>query len=108
MGKILINAAHCEVIMKFLSTMFSDINGDPSTNRFISTFVVVFPVLVWSWPILKTGVWVPMPDEVLYLCGGGMASKIIQRKIEESGKCDLATEKIKEAMRRYLEKKDGN
>lgn len=94
--------------MNFFTQMFSDINGDPSTNRFISTFVVVFPVIVWAWPILKTGVWVPMPDEVLYLCGGGMASKIIQRKIEESGKCDLATEKIKEAMKRYLEKKDGN
>ena len=94
--------------MKYLATMFSDINGEPSTNRFISAFVTIFPLLVWAWPILKTGVWVPIPEEVLYLAGGGMASKIIQRKIEESGKCDLATEKIKEAMKRYLEKKDVN
>ena len=94
--------------MKYLSQMFSDINGEPSTNRLISTFVAIFPLLVWAWPVLKTGVWVPIPEEVLYLAGGGMASKIVQRKIEESGKCDLATEKIKEAMKKYLEKKDGN
>lgn len=94
--------------MGFWINMFSDVHGEPSANRFISAFVVIFPVLVWAWPILKTGVWTPMPDEILYLCGGGMASKIIQRKIEESGKCDMATEKIKDAMKRYLEKKDGN
>ena len=94
--------------MKYLATMFSDVNGEPSTNRFISTFIVVFPILVWSWTVYKAGVWVPIPDEILYLSGGGMASKIIQRKIEESGKCDVATEKIKDAMKRYLEKKNDN
>lgn len=94
--------------MKYLATMFSDVNGEPSTNRFISTFVTIFPLLVWAWPVLKTGVWVPIPEEVIYLAGGGMVSKIIQRKIEESGKCDVATEKIKDAMKRYLEKKNDN
>ena len=88
--------------------MFSDVNGDPSTNRVLSAFVVVFPLIVWAWTVYKSGVWVPIPEEILFLCGGGMASKIIQRKIEESGKCDMATEKIKDAMKRYLEKKDAN
>ncbi len=94
--------------MNFISTMFSDVNGEPSTNRVLSAFVVVFPLVVWAWTVYKAGAWVPIPEEVLFLCGGGMASKIIQRKIEESGKCDLATEKIKDAMKRYLEKKDVN
>lgn len=94
--------------MNFISSMFSDVNGEPSTNRVLSAFVVMFPLLVWSWTVYKAGAWVPIPEEVLFLCGGGMASKIIQRKIEESGKCDLATEKIKDAMKRYLEKKDVN
>ena len=94
--------------MNFISSMFSDVNGDPSTNRVLSAFVVVFPLIVWAWTVYKSGVWVPIPEEVLFLCGGGMASKIIQRKIEESGKCDIATEKIKDAMKRYLEKKDVN
>lgn len=73
--------------MNFLYTMFSDINGDPSTNRFISTFVTIFPLLIWAYPVLKTGVWVPIPDEILILSGSGLGSKIIQRKIEESGRC---------------------
>ena len=73
--------------MNFLYTMFSDINGAPSNNRFISTFVVVFPILVWAYPVIKTVVWVPIPDEILILSGSGLGSKIIQRKIEESGRC---------------------
>ena len=73
--------------MNFLYTMFSDINGEPSNNRLISTFVVVFPILVWAYPVIKTGVWVPIPDEILILSGSGLGSKIIQRKIEESGRC---------------------
>ena len=31
--------------------------------------------------------WVPIPDELLILSGSGPGSKIIQRKIEESGRC---------------------
>ena len=49
-----------------------------------------------------------MPDEVLWLVGGGLTSKVVQRKIEQSDACDGATENIKSALKRYLEKGDGN
>ena len=70
--------------MKFLYQMFSDVQGDPSTNRLISAFVAVFPLLVWGYSVYKAGVWISPPEEVLLLVGGGLTSKIVQRKVEQS------------------------
>lgn len=94
--------------MGFIYKMFSDVQGNPSTNRFISTFVVIFPLLVWAFTVYKAGAWVPMPDEVLWLVGGGLTSKVVQRGIEQKGTSDKAVEKVKDAMKSYLEKCDGN
>lgn len=94
--------------MNYFGKMFSDVKGDPSTNRFLSAFVVIFPVLVWAWTVYKAGTWVPIPDEVLWLVGGGLTSKVVQRKIEQTDACDGAAENIKSALKRYLEKGDGN
>ena len=94
--------------MKFLAEMFSDVNGDPSTNRFISAFVVMLPLFMWAYTVYKSGVWVPIPEEVLLLVAGGLTSKVVQRSIEQGGVNDKAVEKVKSALKSYLEKCDKN
>lgn len=74
--------------MNFFSQMFSDVNGQPSTNRFISAFVALFPLIVWGYTVFKSGNWIAPSEEVLFLVAGGLTSKIVQRKVEETGKCD--------------------
>ena len=74
--------------MGFLYKMFSDVNGEPSTNRFISAFVAIFPLIVWGYTVFKTGNWTAPSEEVLFLVAGGLTSKIVQRKVEESVKCE--------------------
>jgi hypothetical protein len=76
--------------MAFLYKMFSDVEGDPSTNRMLSTFVTIFPLLVWAWTVYKAGAWVPMPEELLWLVGGGLTSKVVQRKIEQDKECKIS------------------
>jgi len=83
--------------------MFSDVNGEPSTNRIISAFVTVFPLIVWSAAVFKSGVWVPIPDEVLWLVGGGLTSKVAQRVVEQKNYEDV-DEKVKLVLKSYLEK----
>ena len=90
--------------MKFLYQMFSDVQGSPSTNRLISAFVAVFPLLVWGYSVYKAGVWISPPEEVLLLVGGGLTSKIVQRKVEQSATTDQALDKVKQAFKTYLEK----
>ena len=89
--------------MNFLYRMFSDVNGEPSTNRIISAFVTVFPLIVWSAAVFKSGVWVPIPDEVLWLVGGGLTSKVAQRVVEQKNYEDV-DEKVKLVLKSYLEK----
>jgi len=69
--------------MKFLLQMFSDVNGNPSTNRFISAFTAIFPMLIWGYTVIKQGRWFSPPEEVLILVGLGLTSKIVQRNIEQ-------------------------
>lgn len=94
--------------MGFIYKMFSDVQGSPSTNRFISTFVVIFPLFVWAWTVYKAGAWVPMPEEILILVGGGLASKVVQRSIEQNDTNEKAVSKVKDALKSYLEKCEKN
>lgn len=94
--------------MGFMYKMFSDVQGNPSTNRFISSFVVIFPLLVWAFTVYKAGAWQPIPEELLILIGGGLTSKVVQRGLEQKDTSDKAVEKVKDAMKAYLEKCEKN
>jgi hypothetical protein len=93
--------------MGFMYKVFSDVKGDPSTNRLISAFVAVFPLCVWGYSVFKSGVWMNPPEELLLLVAGGLTSKIVQRKIEQGDCNDAVTENIKNSLRSYLAKSEG-
>ena len=69
--------------MNFLADMFSDINGDPSTNRLMSSSVSILPVIFWGYMMIKTGVWIEPTPELITLVSCGLTSKIVQRNIEQ-------------------------
>ena len=94
--------------MGFMYKMFSDVQGNPSTNRFISSFVVIFPLLVWAFTVYKAGAWQPIPEELLILVGGGLTSKVVQRGIEQKDTSEKSMEKIKDVLKSYLDKCDKN
>ena len=94
--------------MAFMYKMFSDVQGNPSTNRFISAFVVIFPLLVWAFTVYKSGTWQPIPEELLILVGGGLTSKVVQRGIEQRDVSEKAVDKVKDALKSYLDKCEKN
>lgn len=94
--------------MGFVYKMFSDVQGSPSTNRFLSAFVVIFPLLMWGFTVYKSGKWEPIPEELLLLVCGGLTSKVVQRAVEQKDTDDKAVNKVKDALKSYLEKCDRN
>ena len=73
--------------MKFWFSLFSDITGQPSTNRLLAFFVTVIPLITWSYTIFKSGVWAEPTPELISLISIGVGSKIVQRHVEQKAEC---------------------
>jgi hypothetical protein len=69
--------------MKFWYQLFSDISGQPSTNRLLAFFVVVVPLLTWSWNVISTNNWKEPSFELIGMIMAGLGSKVIQRHVEQ-------------------------
>ena len=69
--------------MKFWYQLFSDVSGQPSTNRLLAFFVVVVPLLTWSGNVLQSGVWKEPSVELIGMVMAGLGSKVIQRHVEQ-------------------------
>lgn len=79
-----------------IKEMLSDVNGNLSTNRFISLFVSIFPLIVWGVISIRTTSIAPISEEMLYLICAGLTSKVVQRKIEEDGRGDCIGKGVQE------------
>ena len=77
--------------MKFWYSMFSDVCGQPSTNRLLAFFVVVIPLLTWSFNVIQTSTWKEPSIELIGMIMAGLGSKVIQRNIEQ--KANICKEK---------------
>lgn len=69
--------------MKFWVSLFSDVCGQPSTNRLLAFFVTLIPLLTWSYSVIVTHTWQEPSPELIGLITVGVGSKIVQRNIEQ-------------------------
>lgn len=86
--------------MNFWVQLFSDVCGQPSTNRLLAFFVSLIPLLTWSWDIISSGVWKEPSPELIGLITIGLGSKVVQRNIEQKGgTLQCIKEKLKDSMK---------
>lgn len=69
--------------MKFWADLFSDVSGQPSTNRLLAFFVALIPLLTWSYTVIATKEWQEPSAELIGLITVGLGSKVVQRSIEQ-------------------------
>lgn len=72
--------------MKFWAALFSDVCGQPSTNRLLAFFVALIPLLTWSYTVVVSGTWQEPSAELIGLITVGLGSKVVQRSIEQKSK----------------------
>ena len=66
---------------EFMRKMMSDDNGNPSSTRVMTAFVVVNVMLVWTLANLRSDKWVPMDLETIALLATLLGAKLVQKKL---------------------------
>jgi len=73
--------------MTFLYSLFSDVRGQPSTNRFLSVFIIVVSMATWSYTVIISKTWQEPSPELIGLIAVALGAKTWQRKIEQEDQC---------------------
>lgn len=73
--------------MSFLYNLFSDVSGQPSTNRFLTVFIIVVSMTTWSYTVIVSQTWQDPSPELIGIIGVALGAKTWQRKIEQEDSC---------------------
>ena len=70
--------------MKPLFDIFSESNGQLSSMRVMSAYVVVNTMLTWTYAVIQAGAWVDPTWNMIALIFGALGVKTWQKKYEDN------------------------
>ena len=68
-------------MVEFIRKMMSDDNGNPSSTRVMTAFVVINIMLVWTLANLRSDKWIPMDFETIAFLATLLGAKLVQKKL---------------------------
>jgi len=72
-------------MFNFIGRAFSEDNGNPSSTRMLTAFVVVSIISVWGYVSIIKGEIAPLPTEAVVAIVGALGAKVWQKGKEANG-----------------------